>query len=280
MTTHRLTSRAVANVVVLIAALYTLLPGLWLLLASTRNSDALFSSNILDLSDFSLWQNITDLFSMEDGVYGRWYLNSLLYAVVGALVGSMISVAAGYAFDKYDFPHKEKLFGLVLTGVMVPPTVLALPLYLVASGVGLVNTFWAVFIPVLFNPFGVYLARLLSSGYVPTEVLEASRVDGAGELQTYLRVSLRMLGPGFVTVFLFQLTAIWNNFFLPMVMLSDQHLYPLSLGLYTWNSSATVSPEYYPLVVIGSLLAVVPLIVAFVTLQRYWKSGLTAGSVK
>ncbi|MFJ9588274.1 carbohydrate ABC transporter permease [Streptomyces acidicola] len=279
-TTSRLTSRTVANGVVLIAALYTLLPGLWLLLAATKNSDALFSSDILSFGDFSLWRNLTDLFSMEDGVYGRWYVNSLLYAVVGALVGSLISVAAGYAFDKYEFRHKEKLFGLVLTGVMVPPTVLALPLYLVASGVGLVNTFWAVFIPVLFNPFGVYLARLLSSGYVPNEVLEASRVDGAGELQTYLRVSLRMLGPGFVTVFLFQLTAIWNNFFLPMVMLSDQHLYPLSLGLYTWNSSATVSPEYYPLVVIGSLLAVVPLIVAFITLQRYWKSGLTAGSVK
>ncbi|MFI1730969.1 carbohydrate ABC transporter permease [Streptomyces acidicola] len=279
-TTSRLTSRTVANGVVLIAALYTLLPGLWLLLAATKNSDALFSSDILSFGDFSLWRNLTDLFSMEDGVYGRWYVNSLLYAVVGALVGSLISVAAGYAFDKYEFRHKEKLFGLVLTGVMVPPTVLALPLYLVASGVGLVNTFWAVFIPVLFNPFGVYLARLLSAGYVPNEVLEASRVDGAGELQTYLRVSLRMLGPGFVTVFLFQLTAIWNNFFLPMVMLSDQQLYPLSLGLYTWNSSATVSPEYYPLVVIGSLLAVVPLIVAFITLQRYWKSGLTAGSVK
>ncbi|GGZ86462.1 carbohydrate ABC transporter permease [Streptomyces bluensis] len=278
--TSSLTSRAVANTVVLVAALYTLLPGLWLLLAATKNSDALFSSDILSFGDFSLWRNLTDLFSMEEGVYGRWYVNSLLYAVVGALVGSLISVSAGYAFDKYEFRHKEKLFGLVLTGVMVPQTVLALPLYLVASGIGVVNTFWAVFVPVLFNPFGVYLARLLSSGFVPDEVLEASRVDGAGELQTYLRVSLRMLGPGFVTVFLFQLTAIWNNFFLPMVMLSDQHLYPLSLGLYTWNSSATVSPEYYPLVVIGSLLAVVPLIVAFITLQRYWKSGLTAGSVK
>ncbi|MER5427558.1 carbohydrate ABC transporter permease [Streptomyces sp. NPDC002588] len=276
----RLTSRGVANAVVLLAALYTLLPGLWLLLAATKNSDALFGSDILSFGDFSLGRNLTDLFSMEDGIYGRWYVNSLLYAVVGAFVGSFVSVAAGYAFDKYEFPHKEKLFGLVLTGVMVPPTVLALPLYLVASNIGLVNTFWAVFVPVLFNPFGVYLARLLSSGYVPNEVLEASRVDGAGELQTYVRVSLRMLGPGFVTVFLFQLTAIWNNFFLPMVMLSDEHLYPLSLGLYTWNSSATVSPEYYPLVVIGSLLAVVPLIVAFVTLQRYWRSGLTAGSVK
>ncbi|WP_275558652.1 carbohydrate ABC transporter permease [Streptomyces sp. 5-6(2022)] len=276
----KLTSRSIANAVVLIAALYTMLPALWLVLASTKNANALFGSDILSLGDFSFASNLSDLFSMDGGLYGEWYVNSLLYAVVGALVGSLISVAAGYAFDKYEFRHKEKFFGLVLTGVMVPPTVLALPLYLVASEVGMVNTFWAVFIPVLFNPFGVYLARLLSSGYVPNEVLEASRVDGAGELQTYVRVSLRMLGPGFVTVFLFQLTAIWNNFFLPMVMLSDQHLYPLSLGLYTWNSAATVSPEYYPLVVIGSLLAVVPLIVAFVLLQRYWKSGLTAGSVK
>ncbi|WP_413805693.1 carbohydrate ABC transporter permease [Streptomyces sp. OE57] len=276
----KLTSRGIANAVVLIAALYTMLPALWLVLASTKNANALFGSDILSLGDFSFASNLSDLFSMDGGLYGEWYVNSLLYAVVGALVGSLISVAAGYAFDKYEFRHKEKFFGLVLTGVMVPPTVLALPLYLVASEIGMVNTFWAVFIPVLFNPFGVYLARLLSSGYVPNEVLEASRVDGAGELQTYVRVSLRMLGPGFVTVFLFQLTAIWNNFFLPMVMLSDQHLYPLSLGLYTWNSAATVSPEYYPLVVIGSLLAVVPLIVAFVLLQRYWKSGLTAGSVK
>lgn len=276
----KLTSRGIANAVVLIAALYTMLPALWLLLASTKNADALFGSDIFSLGDFSFGRNLSDLFSMDGGLYGEWYVNSLLYAVVGALVGSLISVAAGYAFDKYEFRHKEKFFGLVLTGVMVPPTVLALPLYLVASEIGMVNTFWAVFIPVLFNPFGVYLARLLSSGYVPNEVLEASRVDGAGELQTYVRVSLRMLGPGFVTVFLFQLTAIWNNFFLPMVMLSDQHLYPLSLGLYTWNSAATVSPEYYPLVVIGSLLAVVPLIVAFLLLQRYWKSGLTAGSVK
>jgi multiple sugar transport system permease protein len=143
-----------------------------------------------------------------------------------------------------------------------------------------VNTFWAVFIPVLFNPFGVYLGRIFSEGYVPGEVLEAARIDGASELTAYVRVALRMLGPGLVTVFLFQLTAIWNNFFLPMVMLSDQHLYPVSLGLYTWNSSATVSPEYYPIVIMGSLLAVLPLIVAFMLLQRFWRSGLTAGAVK
>ncbi|MFI5634771.1 carbohydrate ABC transporter permease [Streptomyces sp. NPDC051664] len=276
----RLLGRSVVQVVVGISVLYTLLPVLWLVLAASKDRDALFGSDVLSLDHFSFVQNLKDLFAMDGGLYGRWYGNSLLYAVLGAALGSLVSIGCGYAFDKYRFPHKEKLFGLVLAAVMVPQTVLALPLYLMASGTGLVNTFWSVFIPVLFNPFGVYLGRIFSQGYVPNEVLEAARVDGAGELTTYFRVALRMLGPGLVTVFLFQLTAIWNNFFLPMVMLSDQDLYPVSLGLYTWNSSATVSPEYYPVVIMGSLLAVLPLILAFALLQRFWKSGLTAGAVK
>ncbi|MFF5047049.1 carbohydrate ABC transporter permease [[Kitasatospora] papulosa] len=276
----RLLGRSVVNLVVGVSVLYTLLPVLWLVLASTKNRDALFSSNVLSLTDYSFVRNLTDLFAMDGGLYGRWYGNSLLYAVLGAALGALVSIACGYAFDKYRFAHKEKLFGLVLAAVMVPQTVLALPLYLMASAAGLVNTFWAVFIPVLFNPFGVYLGRIFSQGYVPDEVLEAARMDGAGELAAYFRVALRMLGPGLVTVFLFQLTAIWNNFFLPMVMLSDQDLYPVSLGLYSWNSSASVSPEYYPVVIMGSLLAVVPLILAFALLQRFWRSGLTAGAVK
>jgi multiple sugar transport system permease protein len=117
----------------------------------------------------------------------------------------------------------------------------------------------------------------ITTGYVPGESLEAALVDGASELHIFFRIGLRMLGPGFVTVFLFQLTSIWNNFFLPLVMLSDEKLYPLSLGLNSWNSQATITPEYYPIVIIGSLP---PLIVAFLMLQRPWRSGLTAGSVK
>lgn len=276
----RLLGRTAVNTIVALSVMYTLLPALWLVLAAGKDRNALFSGDLLSPGGFSFVQNLRDLFAMDGGLYSRWYVNSLLYAVVGAALGALLSVACGYAFDKYRFRHKEKLFGLVLAAVMVPQTVLALPLYLMASETGVVNTFWSVFVPVLFNPFGVYLGRIFSQGYVPDEVLEAARVDGAGELTTYVRVALRMLGPGLVTVFLFQLTAIWNNFFLPMVMLSDQDLYPVSLGLYTWNSSATVSPEYYPVVIMGSLLAVLPLVLAFMLLQRFWRSGLTAGAVK
>ncbi|MFP1627564.1 carbohydrate ABC transporter permease [Streptomyces sp. 5K101] len=273
-------SRSAVNGVLVLATLYMLFPLVWLVTAATKDAGGLLAGNAFSFEGFDLGANLSALASYGDGVYFRWYLNSLLYAGGGAALSSLISVAAGYAFDKYHFRGKEKLFGVVLLGVLLPTTALALPMYLLASDVGIVNTYWAVLLPVLVHPFGVYLSRVLSAGYVPDEALEAARIDGAGELRTFWSIGLRMLMPGFVTVFLFQFTAIWNNFFLPLVMLSDQKLFPLSLGLYAWNSNSRAEPEYYPLVVTGSLLAVIPLIVAFVSLQRHWKAGLTAGSVK
>ncbi|WP_228922407.1 carbohydrate ABC transporter permease [Streptomyces sp. DH7] len=280
MTSSRWLSKSAVNVVLLIAAVYTLFPLVWLLTAATKDAGNLLGGDVFSSQGFDLGHNLSELASYQDGIYFRWYGNSLLYAGIGALGCSLISVAAGYAFDKYRFRGKEKLFALVLLGVLLPSTALSLPLYLLAVETGTVNTYWAVLIPALVNPFGVYLSRIFSAGYIPDEVLEAARIDGAGELRTFWSVGLRMVMPGFVTVFLFQFTAIWNNFFLPLVMLSDKDLYPLSLGLYNWHSNANADPAFYPMVVTGSLLAVTPLIIAFVTLQRHWKAGLTAGSVK
>ncbi|MYS43579.1 carbohydrate ABC transporter permease [Streptomyces sp. SID8499] len=273
-------SRAAVNGVLVLATAYTLLPLGWLLTAAAKNTGDLLGGRTLSPATWHLGANLHALFTAGDGVYVRWYANSLLYAGIGALLCALVCVCAGYAFHVYRFPGKEQLFGLVLLGVLVPTTALALPMYLLASKLGVVNTFWAVFVPSLVNPFGVYLARVFCAGYVPGEVLEAARMDGAGELRTFWSVGLPMVMPGLVTVFLFQFTAIWNNFFLPLVMLSDNRLFPLSLGLYSWNTQTHAFPEYYPLVVTGSLLGIVPLVVAFIALQRHWKAGLTAGSVK
>ncbi|MHA7984430.1 carbohydrate ABC transporter permease [Rathayibacter sp. CAU 1779] len=269
------------NVVLFLAAAYTFLPLLWMLFAGLENASAISAGDVFSFSHFRVAGNFADLFSQDGGIYARWYLNSILYAGVGSLACALVCVAAGYAFDKYHFRGKEKLFGLVLVGVLVPAAATTLPLYLLASKVGLANTYLAVFIPSLVNPFGVYLARVFSASYIPNEVIEAARVDGASELQIFRRIGLRLLSPGFATITLFQFSAIWNGFLLPLVMLTDNRLFPVSLGLYTWNTQATVqNPSLVNVVMIGSLLAIIPLVIAFVSLQRFWKAGLTAGSVK
>lgn len=273
-------SKAVVNAVLLVAVLYTLMPLTWLLIAATKNHADLFGTAGFGFGDFHLFDNLRAVFTYDDGIFGRWLLNSLLYSVVGSLASSMISVAAGYCFDKYEFRGKGALFGLVLTGTLVPTVVITLPQYLLASETGIVNTYWAILIPALVNPFGVYLARVFSEGYVPGEVLEAARIDGASELRVFRSISLPMLMPGFMTLFLFSFTASWNNFFGPLVMLNDHHLYPAVLGIYSWNQIVLQYPEFYSLAITGSLVAVIPLALAFIGLQRFWRSGLSAGAVK
>ncbi|WP_406514324.1 carbohydrate ABC transporter permease [Streptomyces sp. NBC_00161] len=256
------------------------MPLAWLVLAATKNRRDLFATDPYAPGDFSLLANLGEVFTYDDGIFGRWLANSLLYTVVGSTLSALVSVACGYAFHAYEFRHKEKLFAVVLAGILVPATVLQLPLYLMASAAGAVNTYWAYLVPALVNPFGVYLARVFAEGYVPDEVLAAARVDGASELRLFAHVSFPMLWPGFVTIFLFTFTAIWNNFYGALTMLNDERLYPVSLGLFMWNRSVYQQPELYPLVITGSLVAVVPLLLAFLGLQRFWRSGLTAGAVK
>ncbi|MCT4351697.1 carbohydrate ABC transporter permease [Streptomyces sp. Je 1-79] len=275
-----LLSKGVVNGVLLLASFYMLMPVSWLLFAATKDHGDLFASDGFAFADFNLFSNLAAVFTFNDGIYLRWLGNSVIYSVIGSAASTLLCVATGYAFDKYEFRGKEKLFGIVLGGLLVPATVIQLPMYLLASKVGLVNTYWALLLPALVNPFGVYLARVFSEGYVPNEVLEAARVDGAGELRTFTRIALPMLSPGFMTIFLFSFTGSWNNFFGALVMLNDDKLYPVNLGLFMWNSTTQLQPEFYSLVITGSLVAVVPLLIAFVCLQRFWRSGLTAGAVK
>ncbi|WP_394813381.1 carbohydrate ABC transporter permease [Streptomyces johnsoniae] len=278
--TSRWMSKSVVHTLLLIAALYSVLPLIWLFTSATKNVGDFSTTGAFELGDWNLWSNLGDLFAEEDGVFLDWVRNSLLYAGLGAVLGALICAACGYAIAKLDFPGRRALFAVTLAGVLVPTTALALPLYLLASELRIVDTFWAVFIPLLTNPFGVYLARAYAEAAVPDEVLEASRVDGAGELRTFFTIALPMMRPGVVTVLLFQFVGIWNNFFLPLVMLTDPELFPMTLGLFQWSSRVSQFPQYSPLVITGSLLAVVPLVIAFIVLQRQWRSGLATGSVK
>jgi multiple sugar transport system permease protein len=150
------------------------------------------------------------------------------------------------------------------------------------SNLGLTNTVWAIIIPSLISPFGLYLMWVYAADAVPQELLEAARIDGAGEIRIFFTVALRLLAPGVVTVLLFAVVSTWNNYFLPLIMLSEPKLYPLTVGLTQWSAQATGAnaQPVYNLVVTGSLLTIVPLVIIFIFLQRFWQSGLSAGSVK
>ncbi|WP_104087711.1 carbohydrate ABC transporter permease [Arthrobacter sp. GMC3] len=273
-------SKFTVNGLLILGSAYMVVPVLWLVFASTKNTADLYGTSAFSFGDFSLVDNIVNVAKQDGGVFFRWMANSVIYAGFGAVVGGLIAVMAGYAFDKFQFRWKDSLFGVVLVGVLIPNTATVLPMYMLASQVGLTNTMWAILIPVMCNPFGVYLARVYSAGYIPNETLEAARVDGAGPVRTFFSIGLPMIMPGFVTIGLFQFVGVWNNFMLPLVMLQNQQLMPVSVGISIWQGYAVPLPDFVPMVITGSMLSIVPLLAAFIMLQRFWKSGMTAGSVK
>jgi len=273
----------VLTIIMVLFLLYAIVPLAWLVINASKTQNDLFSSFGLSFgSHFALWDNIVETFTYKDGIFLRWLGNTLLYVVVGAGGATLLATLAGYGLAKYKFPGKKAYFAVVLGAVAVPGTALAVPTFLLFSQIGLTNTPWSIIIPSLITPFGLYLIWVYTIDSVPTELLEAARIDGASEMRTFFTISLRLLTPGVVTVALFAIVATWNNYFLPLIMLSDPTWYPLTVGLNQWSAQATgVSAQpIYNLVITGSLITIVPIVIIFLFLQRFWQSGLSAGSVK
>ncbi|WP_343235857.1 carbohydrate ABC transporter permease [Streptomyces sp. SID10815] len=270
-------SRTAVMLLLALSTLYFLLPLWWLLVAATKPFGAQFSGSGLWFDGFGLFDNLSRLSAQDGGIFWRWMLNSVLYCGVGALVGTALSALAGYTIAKYEFRGRGVLFGAVLAAVLVPKVLFTLPLYLMFSGVHLIDNPLAVLLPSVVSPFGVYLSRVFAA-QVPDEVIEAGRLDGAGEFRIFRTLATRMMLPALVTIFLFQFVEIWNNYLLPAMVLGDDRLQPVTVGLVGWNASHVAVPP--PLVVIGSLVSVAPLVIAFLALQRFWRAGMTAGAVK
>ena len=271
------------TVIMLLCLLYFLLPLYWLLVASTKSNADLFSTFGLWFADFSLIQNLKDTFTLQDGVFSLWILNSLIYSVTSAVGATLLATAAGYAFAKYRFPGGKALFSIILGAIMVPTTALAIPTYLLFAKAELTDTYWAIILPSLVSPFGVYLMRVYAADAVDYSLIEAARVDGLSEVRIFFQVAFRLLMPGAVTVLLFSLVATWNNYFLPLIMLSTPEKFPIPVGLAQWQSTSSAGSggqALFSTVITGSMVSVVPLILAFIFLQRYWQSGLSSGGVK
>jgi multiple sugar transport system permease protein len=269
----------VPTAVLLLGAVYTLLPIVWVLIAATKTNTQLDSYAAFRPGD-SLVANFKALSSYDGGVFWTWMLNTALYAGGGAILSAAVSALTGYGFAKYRFRGKGFLFTMILVGMLVPAVVLAVPQYLLVAKIGLANTYWAVLIPSIISPYGIYLARIYAGASVPDEVIEAARMDGSSEWRTFLRIGVPMMVPGLVTIFLFQFVAVWNNFLLPWLMLSSENKYPLTVGLFTILDAGTSQPALYTLVLLGAVLSILPLIILFFLLQRFWRVDLSAGSVK
>ncbi|MEV4017274.1 carbohydrate ABC transporter permease [Nonomuraea angiospora] len=267
------------TLVLLIGSIYCLVPVAWVLVASTKSSGELFSTFTF-APGTGLLDNLRDLFAYGNGLYLRWTANSVLYAVAGSAVSTLISTLAGYAMAKYEFRGRNILFYAVLAGVLVPGMTLAIPQYLIMSEMDLVGGYWSVLLPGLISPFGIYLARVYALASVPDATMEAARIDGAGEYRIFGSIGLPMMIPGMVTIFLLQFVGTWNNFLLPYIMLSDETKFPITVGLYTLLSKGSGQPVLYGIAIVGAAVSVIPLIALLLFLQRFWRLDLLSGGLK
>ena len=197
---------------------------------------------------------------------------------------ALLATAAGYAFAKFKFRGRNLTFGLVLGAVFVPQTALVVPIFLLLALSGLSDNPLGVILPSMISPIGVYLMRVYIEQGVDDELLDAARIDGAGEFVIFRAIVLRLVAPGMVTVALLSFVGTWNNYFLPLIVLRSQEYQPITVGLATWYQLAQQGggggQVLFSIVITGALVSIIPVIVVFLLLQRFWQGGLTAGAIK
>ncbi|MDU8983093.1 ABC transporter permease subunit, partial [Bifidobacterium scardovii] len=263
------------TVLCVVFAVYCLFPFAYLLINATKTQADFTSTFGMGFGKtFALWDNIVTVFTYQNGIFGRWFINTIFYVVIGAGGATLLAIMGGYALAKFRFPGRKAVFAVLIGSISVPGIALAVPQFLLFAKLNLTNTPAAMIIPSLISPFGLYLMWIFSEQAVPQELLEAARVDGASEFRTFWQISLPLLAPGIVTTALFTIVATWNNYFLPLIMLKDSNWYPLTIGLNQWKDQASTAggQAIQNLVITGSLITIIPLVIAFLCLQKYWQS--------
>jgi multiple sugar transport system permease protein len=288
----RLPALAVRFLVLATFALFFAVPILWLILAPTKNDGALVTSDPLSFGSFHqvalAWKHL-DAFS--DHIYRRWIENSLYYALSATAITLAVSVPAGYGLAFGKFPGRRIVLSLTLVVMIIPAAALVLPIFLELNAMHLLGRSLSVILPFSFFPFGVYLAYIYYATALPPGLLDAARVDGCSELQTFVRVALPLAKPVLALVFFFSFVADWNNFFLPLTVLADSSQYPIQVGLSDLLSSTpSFNPAqggggqsvniFRPELALATLVAIVPVAIVFLLSQRALVRGLVGGAVK
>jgi multiple sugar transport system permease protein len=288
----RVLGLGVRMAILLAFATFFIAPVLWLLLAPTKTDKALITASPFSFGDLHhvalAWKHL-DAFS--DHIYRRWIGNTLYYALSATAITLAVSLPAGYGLAIGKFPGRKLILSLTLVVMIVPAAALVLPIFLELNAMHLIGRSLSVILPFAFFPFGVYLSYIYYATSLPPSLLDAARVDGAGELQTFLRVAMPLAKPVVALVFFFSFVADWNNFFLPYVVLADSNQYPITVGLSDLLASTpSFNPSvggggqsvniFKPELALATLLAVVPVAIVFLFSQRALVRGLVGGAVK
>ena len=284
--------RGVRLLVLAVFAVFFIVPILWLILAPTKPDAALVTRNPLAFGSFGqllrAWDHL-DAFS--DHIYRVWIGNSLLYAFSATAIVLVTAVPAGYGLALGRFRGRNLVLTSTLVVMIMPAAALVLPIFLELNALHLIGSMLSVILPFAFFPFGVYLAYIYYATAVPKDLLDAARVDGAGEWQTFRRVALPLAKPIVALVFFFSFVADWNNFFLPYAVLADSTQYPLPVGLSDLLSSTpSFNPAaggggqqvniFRPELALATLIAVIPVAIVFLLSQRALVRGMLGGAVK
>lgn len=268
--------KVLLQVALAVAAGLTLLPFLWVASGSLRSLDDIRADPGAWLPSEVTFDNFVRLFATQG--FSTFLGNSIVVAAV-VVAGNLVAAsAAGYALAKFDFAGKRLAFGAVMAALMVPYTATFVPQFVVTMNLGLVDTLAGIALPSLALPISIFIMRQYASA-IPDELLEAARIDGAGELRIFFRIFLPLAGPALATVTIMSFLASWNNFIWPLVVAQSTSTYTLPVGLAA-TSQAAQNITDYGLVLAGAVVVMLPVLVLFLFLQRHFVQGVAATGLK
>ena len=272
---RRLTARGITYLALGAALVATLTPFVWMLLGSVKTQQELVRRPPTWLPETVTWENFAAWFGRLH--IGTYFTNSVVVAAFTVLGTLLFCSMVGYALAKLHFPGKRALFLLVLVTLMIPGVVTFIPLFVVVSKLGMVSTYPALVLPFLAGPLGVFLMRQFI-GEIPDALIEAARIDGAGEVRIFTRIVLPLCGPALATLAILTFLGSWNNFLWPLVVAQSDSMYtlPVALSLYSVGQNST----NYGVLLAGSVLVITPVLLLFIALQRYFIQGVAATGIK
>ncbi len=262
------------NGALLLLALVSLAPLLWMVSVSFMPAGEASRFPPPLLPSGATLANYRELFARTGMAHN--FANSLIVSGAITLGSLLFNTMAGYAFAKLRFTGRDRIFRWLLAALVIPAQVAMLPLFLLMKQLGLVNSFGGVIVPALATVFGIFLVRQYARS-IPDELLEAARIDGASELRIFFQVVLPMLKPVLVTLAIFTFMAAWNDFMWPLIVLTDQAHYTLPVALASLSREHIMDVE---MMMAGAVITVLPVLLLFLLLQRYYLQGLLLGSVK